>query len=198
MSKTELSDKQKRFVEEYCIDLNAVQAYIRAGYASKHAAKAASTLLGDIRIRKAVAERQAGIAKKHDITLTELITLHRNNMAGNMLDFSEWTADRLNVKPSDQLTREQGARIKAISETVNQAGFRSVKIELHDPIRSAECMAKLAGLNIERRELSGIGGKPIEHKIEEPNLENLDDKELLQLKALRLKMESKKEDKKAA
>lgn len=32
MSKNGLTDKQKRFVDEYLIDLNATQAAIRAGY----------------------------------------------------------------------------------------------------------------------------------------------------------------------
>lgn len=31
-----LTDKQKRFVEEYLIDLNATQAAIRAGYSEKN------------------------------------------------------------------------------------------------------------------------------------------------------------------
>ena len=32
MSKNGLTDKQKRFVDEYLIDLNATQAAIRSGY----------------------------------------------------------------------------------------------------------------------------------------------------------------------
>lgn len=36
--KTELSEKHKRFIEEYLVDLNGTQAAIRAGY-SKHTAR---------------------------------------------------------------------------------------------------------------------------------------------------------------
>ncbi|MDQ9812924.1 terminase small subunit, partial [Acinetobacter pittii] len=32
-----LNDRQKRFCDEYLIDLNATQAAIRAGYTSKYA-----------------------------------------------------------------------------------------------------------------------------------------------------------------
>ena|SRR6185312_9451677 len=160
----ELSEKQKRFVEEYCIDQNATQAAIRAGYSPVNATRVGPRLVGKSWIMAAIRAKQAVIAEKNDIKLEELVSFHRNIMAGNMLDYSDWTPESVKVKPSERLTREQGARIKSISETVNQAGFRSVKIELHDPIRSAEAQAKLAGLNVERREHSGVGGKAIEHK----------------------------------
>ena len=39
-----LTDKQKRFCEEYLIDLNATQAAIRAGYSPKTAEQTASRL----------------------------------------------------------------------------------------------------------------------------------------------------------
>ncbi|MFS0749538.1 terminase small subunit [Oceanobacillus sp. 1P07AA] len=41
----ELTDKQKRFVEEYIIDLNATQSAIRAGYSEKSAKQQGSYLL---------------------------------------------------------------------------------------------------------------------------------------------------------
>ena len=40
-----LTDKQKRFCDEYLIDLNATQAAIRAGYTEKYANTNASKLL---------------------------------------------------------------------------------------------------------------------------------------------------------
>lgn len=42
---TKLSDKQKRFCEEYVIDLNATQACIRAGYSAKCAKEQGCRLL---------------------------------------------------------------------------------------------------------------------------------------------------------
>ena len=40
-----LTDKQKRFVEEYLVDLSATQAAIRAGYSAKTAEQQAYKLL---------------------------------------------------------------------------------------------------------------------------------------------------------
>lgn len=42
-----LTNRQKRFVEEYLIDLNARQAAIRAGYSPKTAQEQASRLLAN-------------------------------------------------------------------------------------------------------------------------------------------------------
>ena len=40
-----LNDKQERFCYEYCIDLNASKAAIRAGYSENSARSTASTML---------------------------------------------------------------------------------------------------------------------------------------------------------
>ena len=46
-----LTNRQKRFVEEYLIDLNARQAAIRAGYSPKTAQEQASRLLANVRFK---------------------------------------------------------------------------------------------------------------------------------------------------
>lgn len=45
-----LTEKQKRFCEEYLIDLNATQAAIRAGYSSKNASRIAVELLNKTQV----------------------------------------------------------------------------------------------------------------------------------------------------
>ena len=48
-----LTNRQKRFVEEYLIDLNARQAAIRAGYSPKTAQEQASRLLANVKVQTA-------------------------------------------------------------------------------------------------------------------------------------------------
>lgn len=50
----ELTDKQRRFVDEYCETLNATQSYIRAGYSPNAARVSASQLLSRPNIRAIV------------------------------------------------------------------------------------------------------------------------------------------------
>ena len=51
-----LTDKQKKFVEEYLIDLNATQACIRAGYSPKTAMEQGYQLLQKTSVQEAIAE----------------------------------------------------------------------------------------------------------------------------------------------
>ena len=53
------TEKQQRFVEEFFIDYNATQAYIRAGYSKAGATTSASRLLANAHIQEAIAERAA-------------------------------------------------------------------------------------------------------------------------------------------
>lgn len=49
-AKSGLTEKQERFANEYLIDLNATQAYIRAGYSDKGADVGACNLLANVRV----------------------------------------------------------------------------------------------------------------------------------------------------
>jgi phage terminase small subunit len=52
--------KQQRFANEYCIDLNATAAYVRAGYNARgNAAEAcASRLLSNAKVQQAIQEKE--------------------------------------------------------------------------------------------------------------------------------------------
>ena len=53
----ELTPKQKRFCDEYLIDLNATQAAIRAGYSEKTAKQIATENLSKPYLQEYIAER---------------------------------------------------------------------------------------------------------------------------------------------
>lgn len=64
----ELNSKQRRFVEEFLVDLNATQAAIRCGYSERTAAQQASRLLSDVKIQAAIQEGQAARSQRTEIT----------------------------------------------------------------------------------------------------------------------------------
>ena len=74
-----LTDKQKRFVEEYLVDLNATQAAIRAGYSAKNADKIGHELLGKTRVSEAIHaamdERSVRTGITQDRVLQELAAI---------------------------------------------------------------------------------------------------------------------------
>lgn len=75
----ELNPKQKRFVEEYLVDLNGSAAARRSGYSVKSAAYAARRLLGLPHVMAAVeagkAERSARTQIRQDQVLGQLMDI---------------------------------------------------------------------------------------------------------------------------
>jgi phage terminase small subunit len=63
----DMTPKQRAFVSEYLIDLNATQAAIRAGYSAKTAGQGGDQLLKNIEVAAAIAKAQAERADKCDI-----------------------------------------------------------------------------------------------------------------------------------
>lgn len=63
-----LTDKQRRFINEYLIDLNATQAAIRAGYSRKTADRIGPELLGKTCVSKAIREAKAERQERTEIT----------------------------------------------------------------------------------------------------------------------------------
>jgi hypothetical protein len=59
-----LTAKQKRFIEEYLIDLNATKAAVRAGYSAKTAAEIGRQNLRKLEIAAAIEKSMAGLAER--------------------------------------------------------------------------------------------------------------------------------------
>lgn len=74
MTQRPLTPKQKVFVAEYLIDLNATQAAIRAGYSAKTASRIGPELLGKTCIATAIAEQQKARETRTLITADKVLT----------------------------------------------------------------------------------------------------------------------------
>jgi phage terminase small subunit len=68
MDMQHLTLKQRRFVNEYCVDENATQATIRAGYSENGAGQQGHLLLKNIDILAAIEERKAEVAVAASVT----------------------------------------------------------------------------------------------------------------------------------
>ena len=69
-----LTDKQKRFCEEYLIDLNATQAAIRAGYKPKNARSSASENLTKPDIQQYLQQLMQQRSQRTGITADDVIS----------------------------------------------------------------------------------------------------------------------------
>lgn len=63
-----LNARQQRFVDEYCIDLNATQAAIRAGYSKNTAEVQASRLLRNVKIAEAIEAKRKRLEVKAEVS----------------------------------------------------------------------------------------------------------------------------------
>jgi phage terminase small subunit len=63
-----LTLRQRRFVEEYCVDFNATQAAIRSGYSKRTARFIGAENLTKLNIQEAVAERTRALAERTEVS----------------------------------------------------------------------------------------------------------------------------------
>lgn len=97
----ELTEKQKRFCEEYLIDLNATQSAIRAGYSEKTSYSIGCENLIKPEIQNYIAELQADKSDELNITFNDMLRIELS-IAQN----GEKDSDKL--KAVDQISKKLG------------------------------------------------------------------------------------------
>lgn len=68
-----MTDKQKRFCDEYLVDCNATQAAIRAGYSEKTACEQAARLLANVNIKAYIDEKMKQIGDENIADTKEVL-----------------------------------------------------------------------------------------------------------------------------
>lgn len=164
-----LKPKQKLFVLEYLKDYNATQAAIRAGYSKKTARSIGQENLTKPDIQSALKEVSEVIVEKPSIaSLQEIAEFLTAVKRGNMADVCSWSEDGLKfTKNSEEMPREVSRLIKKIKTTTRVSAKgdyteTEINLELHDPIKAAELLGRYHGMFIDKKELSGPNGGPIE------------------------------------
>lgn len=147
-----MTKKQKRFIEEYLIDLNATQAAIRAGYSPDTAKSIGSENLTkpDIqaRIAKAMAERSRRTGVNADRVVMELAKLAFVN-ADDVIDTETAT-----LKPS--VAREDTAAIQSVKvKTFGEDGLER-EIKMADKLKALELLGRHLGMWNDKLQVSGM------------------------------------------
>lgn len=149
-----MTKKQKLFVEEYLVDLNATQAAIRAGYSPDTAKAIGSENLTkpDIRahIDKAMAERSKRTGVNADRVVIELAKIAFIN-AMDVIDTKTATV-KADALPEDTAAI-QSVKVKTSSSENSEMVEREIKMA--DKIKALELLGKHLGMFKDRVELSG-------------------------------------------
>lgn len=147
-----LTKKQKRFIEEYLIDLNATQAAIRAGYSPDTAYSIGQENLKKPEIRahidKAIAERSKRTGVNADRVVMELAKIAFVNAAD--------VIDTESAMVKDDAAPEDTAAIQSVKvKTFGEDGLER-EIKMADKLKALELIGKHLGMFKDKVELSGM------------------------------------------
>lgn len=139
-----LTPKQRRFIDEYLIDLNATQAAIRAGYSKKTAQQIGAENLSKPVIQAEIQKRQAKLQNKLEITQERVLQELAAIAFANGADFAKvvniGSLPMVEMIPTEELTPEKLPAIAGIK--ANQYG---VEVKLHDKVKALELLGKYLG-----------------------------------------------------
>lgn len=137
-----LNEKQKRFVSEYIIDLNAKQAAIRAGYSPKTAEVQASRLLSLVKVQAEITKAMEDRGKRTGITQDRVLAELSAIAFAKATDYVEVDEDGfVKIKPTAGLTDEQKSAIAGIKK-----GANGIEIKLVDKTKALEMLSRHLGL----------------------------------------------------
>lgn len=157
----QMSEKAKRFVEEYLIDLNATQAAIRAGYSARSAGNTGSRLLKQSAVREAVEKAQAERSRRTgvntDRVLMELAKLAFVNPV-DLMDLEE--GKTLSGADPDDLACIASFRVK-----YDRGEVAEREIKLCDKTKALELCGKHLGMFVDRKEITDKEGRPFSVQI---------------------------------
>lgn len=155
-----LTPRQKRFVEEYLIDLNGGHAAERAGYSPKSARQQASYLLRKPKIKRAVAAARDIRAERTQITQDRVLEELALIAFADMAEFVDWSDAGIAVRSRERLSEGQTRAIAEVSGNVTGTGG-TVKVKLHDKRGALVDIGKHLGMFKSLHEHTGPDGKPI-------------------------------------
>ncbi len=141
-----LTERQRRFVEEYLVDLNGTQAAIRAGYSKASAADLAYQTL-----------RKPAVAAAIDRALGRAVSVSRSRVVEELAaiafadagDFFTWGPDGVTVRDSRDLPADRTRVVAEISESRTGTGG-TIRLKLADKLAALEKLGRALGLFRER------------------------------------------------
>lgn len=152
-----LTEKMKRFCDEYLIDLNATQAVIRAGYKvtkTKSASEIGTQLLKKTQVSaeidRAIAERSKRTGINQDRVIQELARIAFVN-PNNLIDPTD-ASIRTNAT-EDDLACIQSVKVKTMYGEERSSTEREIR--LNDKMKALELLGKHLGMFTDKVEVNG-------------------------------------------
>jgi len=146
-----MTDKQKRFVEEYLIDLNATQAAIRAGYSPDTAEQIGHQQLKKTSVANAIAIEQAKRSKRTGVSQDRVVRELAKIAFANLTDVvNTFDGSVIASADRDDLACIQSIKVKQTESMTER------EVKLADKTRALELLGKHLGMFRDRLEVSGL------------------------------------------
>jgi phage terminase small subunit len=163
MSKKKFTAKQRAFVAEYLVDLNATRAAIRAGFSPKTAEWIGPQLLGKAHVATAIAEGMARRSARTEITADRVLR-ELGRLA--FLDIRKAFTEDGNLRSLSELDDDTAAAIAGIEVSELRDSDGAVighvkKVRLADKIAALTLLARHLGLLQDRLKVSGDTENPL-------------------------------------
>ena len=161
---SKLTQKQKRFCDEYLIDLNATQAAIRAGYSNHTAKDIGCENLAKPHIRAyidhRITEREQRTGITQDMVVEELAKIAFANIDDYVEIDDSAGANKVVVKPTREVPEDKISAVSSIKQ-----GPNGIEVKLHDKVRALENLGRHLGMFKDKVEI--FGSNEIQIKLED-------------------------------
>jgi phage terminase small subunit len=140
-----ITDKQRRFADEYLIDLNATQAAIRAGYSPRTAQQQSSDLLLKLVIRDYIDQRLAEQSARTGINSERILREYARMGFARVPDIVDTTTGKV----KENLSPDDAAAISSIKIKTFESdnGFSTeCEVKIHDKQKALQRLEKYQGL----------------------------------------------------
>lgn len=147
-----LTDRQKRFCEEYVIDWNASRAAREAGYSEKTSGEQGYQLLQKPLIQAHIEEitkdlqRLAGVsALRNILELKNIAYSNISDVHDSWITLKDWETLPKHIKASIYSIKHSTRTVK--DEEGNPVSIETVEIKMHDKRQAIEALNKMLGYN---------------------------------------------------
>ncbi len=149
-----MTTRQKKFCNEYLIDLNATQAAIRAGYSVDSAKVIGCENLTKPNVKsyldRRMAKREIRTEISQDKVLNELAKIGFANIDDYVVVDSSSGYDKVIIKDTKDIPNDKISAISSIKQ-----GANGVEVKLHDKVRALENIGRHLGMFKDKLEISG-------------------------------------------
>lgn len=139
-----LTDKQKKFVEEYLIDLNATQSAIRAGYSPKTANEQGARLLANVSIQEAISKAMAERSRRTGINQDRIVQELARIAFVKITDVVDSDGEINTNASDDDLACIESYKVED-SDSVNGSSSKR-EVKLASKIKALELLGKHVGM----------------------------------------------------